>query len=332
MMRAKNNAMCLRHRTLFLGALFGLASSCSNSSSTGPVTPPPPVVFAAYAEPAWHPLDRSIIFNHTPLVRYYQDPSGRFIYEFDEAQSGIWMIRIDGSDQHRILPFTLNSPQWNPAGTSVAFSQGASVWTLSGTDSTLDEASLLKITGAERAFAPTWSPDGGTLAFSIHSGPAPGLYVVASTGGESRQVGQTGWRHPSWAPDGQSFAFVSQESTRLGVAIADTAGQGYLMLWGNRDAYASFPRWSPDGTEIAFTGRAGNGDRIELWLMGADGSGARRLTNSGVQDFFSWVPGGEEIAYVRYDRYDNSLENGTIWVVDLNTGVSRQLTQNTPSN
>jgi Tol biopolymer transport system component len=102
------------------------------------------------------------------------------------------------------------------------------------------------------------------------------------------------------------------------------------MLWSYRDGFASYPRWSPDGSKIAFAGQTSNTDRVQLWIMDADGGNPRRLTTTGVLDFFSWHPDGGAIAYTRYDRYDPSLVNGTIWIVDIASGTTRQLTVNTP--
>ena len=58
------------------------------------------------------------------------------------------------------------------------------------------------------------------------------------------------------------------------------------------------PAWSPDGSTIAFVSkRSGNSD---LYAMGADGSGTRRLTSTkGDEARPSWAPDGQRIVFAR---------------------------------
>jgi Tol biopolymer transport system component len=68
-------------------------------------------------------------------------------------------------------------------------------------------------------------------------------------------------------------------------------------------AYLWSPAWSPDGKQIAFTDTTARGD---LWVMNADGSGLRKLTNSrpftsGSPNYGArqpaWSPDGRTIAF-----------------------------------
>jgi Tol biopolymer transport system component len=56
------------------------------------------------------------------------------------------------------------------------------------------------------------------------------------------------------------------------------------------------PAWSPDGSKIAFISSTLH-TPADLWVMNADGSGARRLTSRGVQGF-RWSADGESIMFV----------------------------------
>ena len=81
------------------------------------------------------------------------------------------------------------------------------------------------------------------------------------------------------------------------------------------------PSWSPGGTMVVFTrlDTEGNG---EIWRINADGTGAKRLTNtSGDNAFPAWSPGGSRIVFAsnRYGSYD-------IFTMDLNGGTVRRLT------
>ncbi len=83
--------------------------------------------------------------------------------------------------------------------------------------------------------------------------------------------------------------------------------------------YASDPQISPDGTRVIYV-RASMDimrDRLrsELWLVNADGSGHRRLSDGGSP---RWSPDGTRIAYTA---------NGQIHVRWMDTGESATLTQ-----
>lgn len=47
--------------------------------------------------------------------------------------------------------------------------------------------------------------------------------------------------------------------------------------------------WSPDGGSIALAGNAGD-EPDQIWLVGNDGHGLRRLTSEGANDLVGWTP------------------------------------------
>lgn len=65
--------------------------------------------------------------------------------------------------------------------------------------------------------------------------------------------------------------------------------------------------------------------------MNADGTDKHKATLDTVGSGYSWSPDGTQIAYVRFNYDDHSYQNGTIWLVTVASGLSRQLTFNTPS-
>jgi Tol biopolymer transport system component len=90
----------------------------------------------------------------------------------------------------------------------------------------------------------------------------------------------------------------------------------------------SVPAWSPDGTEIAFSRMRGT--HSEISLISADGSELRSVptTRGGVLPVFA--PDGKSLAFSRFRREKHGLhgpyESTSVWIVDLETGESRQLT------
>jgi len=318
----------------FLLAGLCVLTSCSKSKDS-PLAPSPSNIFAPYWYPAWHPSGRAIVFEHDPLVRRYQDAQGKWVYVYSDSLAGESIVNIDGSGQRRLLPYSLKEPEWDSTGTTLAYQIGGTIATMAGSDTGLVTPSAKQITsGARSSMAPTWRSDGQALAYTVF-GPTSesGIYLCPSSGGDGLRVGDPSWRQPDWSPTSDSLVFVFSDATRRGIAVADTAGRGNRVVWAYPEADAYYPRWSPDGSRIAFVGRRSAAEgRIKLWTVNADGTGARPLTSTGTLDFFSWGPDGKEIAYVRYDYSDTSLANGTIWVVNVLSGVARQITYNTPSN
>ncbi|HXV85276.1 MAG TPA: DPP IV N-terminal domain-containing protein, partial [Gemmatimonadales bacterium] len=84
--------------------------------------------------------------------------------------------------------------------------------------------------------------------------------------------------------------------------------------------------YSHDGSRIAYVSdRDGN---PELYVMNADGSGARRLTDSpATEGSPSWTQDGARLVYA-----SNTSGNFQIWIVGLDGAEPRQLTQEPSSN
>src|SRR3954454_3930690 len=95
-------------------------------------------------------------------------------------------------------------------------------------------------------------------------------------------------------------------------------GSGVAVLSNARGGPGDFaPAWSADGTQVAFS-RSG-----AIWVMSADGSGARRVTDGSGDSDPTWSPDAARIAFVR-DR--------DIWTVDLAGGAATNLTADGPAS
>lgn len=116
------------------------------------------------------------------------------------------------------------------------------------------------------------------------------------------------------SPSGKQIAFSSgrdKRSTEL--YVMDIDGKNVTRLTDN-DNFEDAPGWSPDGKQIIFTrdikadndstpGRASNG---EIFIMNADGSNQRRLTNRpGFDGGPRFSPDGSRIAFYGKDEKGN---------------------------
>jgi len=85
---------------------------------------------------------------------------------------------------------------------------------------------------------------------------------------------------------------------------------------------AGFPAWSPGGRSIVYTGPGrGNLGGGALWIMNADGSGARPITHPGraVDLRAAWGPKGARIAF------DRLLGPADLWIVNVDGTGARRL-------
>ena len=128
-----------------------------DGSDLMPVTGPHSDDLSAYT-PAWSPDGTQIAFSgHTfdPVVK--------------KSLQSIYLSDIDGSDRVEITQPDLeaSAPAWSPDGRRLAFESQAndSIYLVNS-----DGTGLIRLTESGRAYDPEWSPDGGSILFTIVQG------------------------------------------------------------------------------------------------------------------------------------------------------------------
>jgi TolB protein len=170
---------------------------------------------------------------------------------------------------------------------------------------------------------PVWSPDGRKLVFvkRVERGGAPcrpvscdyEIYVMNADGTGLRRLTRNAVTEgsPVWLPDGRRIGFVRSIRDRNGrssrdaiyVINADGSDQRRLTLLPRGagvpgGALGGDLTWSPEGEKVAFVASALAG-RPDIFVMNADGSGLRNVTNTVTTSFdVTWSPDGQRIAYL----------------------------------
>jgi hypothetical protein len=129
-----------------------------------------------------------------------------------------------------------------------------------------------------------------------------------------------------FSPDGRRIVLsvaTGADAGGHGLAVIDLeAGRLVTVIGGSGEKELS-PAWSPDGKLIAFVRPLTTAFGSEIWVVGADGSGARRLRTATVgtpNRVFGWTPDSTRIGFSPVD-----FESTTYALLDLNGSVSGQL-------
>lgn len=173
--------------------------------------------------------------------------------------------------------------------------------------------------------SPSWSPEGGRIAFAGYQDDPDGeIYVIgADGGGLARLTEHSGPdRDPTWAPDGTRLAFFRSEIDAAGIWLMRADGTGKRLLPGTSDA-RGHPAWSPDGRRIAYETAGG------IVAISPDGTDKRMLTtptgptgDRGPE----WSPDSGTVVFERADPSDLD-----VFVVGADGAGLRNLTSDSPS-
>ena len=279
--------------------------------------------------PSWSPGDDRLVCSDLD----FSNPSRRR----RDRKSQLVVVELAGGGERSLpAPPDAIQPVWSPHGQRIAY------WGLVANTSQRDIFTIAADgSGAPVAVTndkaldwnPVWSPSGNELYFLSNRGGTMNAWRVVidersgKTKGEPEPVTLPAVyaRHLSLAANGSQLAFVRAEAhTSLFMARFDPVALSFeappTSIGDGRSSVASFGL-SPDETKIAYDTL---GDAQEdIWIMNADGTGRRRLTNDRWIDRDpTWSPDGKEVGF--YSDRDGETLNA--WAIGADGGGLRRLT------
>ena len=210
----------------------------------------------------------------TPAAATFPGANGRivFVNSRDGTNTNLYTMHLDGAG---LAPVTRDTdvrndqPDWSPDGTRLAFISNVDSGTLGKYDIyavQTDGNELARLTNTTSSAGPVWSPDGSKLAFGTYRDGNYDIYTMNADGSAPTNITQSASDevYVTWSPDGEEMAFAS-----------------------NRDAIPTDPPAQPL-------------DTLDLYVMRADGTNVRRLTDNTVMDTApDWSPDGRKLAFMR---------------------------------
>ena len=325
-----------------------------------------PVSLFTAGHPVWSPDWRRVAFiRQRGVYRTHGYRVARY--------SDIYVMNADGSGRRRLTrsPQHDGDPVWSPDGRRLAFVRvrggRSDIYVVDADGGGLRRLAhaiaFRPMPGAPSSgFAanPTWSPDGGRIAFMSNRDGTDDIFVVNADGSGLRNLTRSQgnrtriwhgrehkrifWSSPDeqWSPDGRKIVFRSERERpsaseraacrprcrRDEIFVINVDGSGLRRLTDNWRSDGA-PVWSPDGRKLLFLRSSWDSAHAsgDVYVMNADGSGQRNVTPSvryplATHSAPAWSPDGRKILFV-----SNRGGNGEVYTMNADGSGLRKLTQ-----
>jgi TolB protein len=173
------------------------------------------------------------------------------------------------------------------------------------------------------------------------------IYTAQSDGSRRRRLTRYGvyTAEGVLSPDGRKIVFTSLKDGDLDIYVMNVDGSGVKQLT-RQIGYDGGPWWSPDGKQIVYRAnhpstpsevkaytellaqRLVRPNKMDLWLMDADGSNQRQITHLGAASFGpSWTADGKRIVFSSNHHTEPRLGNFDLFLVNPDgTGLEQVTT------
>jgi len=253
----------------------------------------------------------------------------RIVTTLENPTGTLWRLRVGNAPvgETAATPISLTtgrgfSPRLGPGYLLYVSSKGASdgIWKLAdGAATELWSAPDARIIGG-----PEIAPAGRSIAFSVEQGGKTLLYVMNADGTGAQVLTESLDLRggPAWAPDGQSITTAASVDGTPHLFRVSREGVTTPLV----QEYAVDPVWSPLGDFLVYSG-ADIGTTFAVKAVTGTGSPSRfpNLTLTRGARRLRFFPGQHALVAMR-----GEIQHKNLWLIDLQTGAERQLTDLPP--
>jgi Tol biopolymer transport system component len=254
----------------------------------------------------------------------------RLVVALASPKRTLWRLRfadspVEVSTAARI-PLTTStgfSPRLGPNYLLYVSATGTSesIWrAANGTDTELWSGQGARVFGG-----PAISPDGKYVAFSVRQHGQTVLYVMQADGTNARIVTDSLDLQgaPAWTPDGQSITSAADDHGVPHLFRVPVDGRSPALFV---QEYSVDPTWAPDGRFVVYSGPdIGTTFSVKAVTAEAATHPLPALTLTRGARHLAFLPGGRALVLLR-----GEIQHKNLWLIDLETGAERQLTNLTP--
>lgn len=241
-----------------------------------------------------------------------QKDRAAYIIQNDSVSNEIWLVDLTTFDRKKLSECAdaiCSGMVWSPDGSRIVYehlsldSNGSGLPTLWWVDAATGAAQPVFQDSQIPGGNPRWSPDGDWLSYATPEGIR--LYQLEN--GESRVIANILGAAAMWSPNGKTILLrdvvIRHDQFVTQLFLYDLAAETLVNINPGEGFENTLAAWSPDGNLIAVVRRdlsVTRGDQI--WLMNADGSNARVLTNDAdaLHGSLNWSPDGNYLLYELY--------------------------------
>lgn len=247
------------------------------------------------------------------------DPTGKwmaFASTRNSRRSDIYLQRVSGQSVVQLTNDSADdvAPSFSPDGKKLAFcSTRSGNWDIYVMD--CDGRNVVQVTsGAAQDLYPSFSPDGTRIVYSSLSSQSDQweLWVADLEGGQKRMIGYG--LFPSWSPSKSVDRIAFQRARQRGsrwfsvwtLDLVDGEARRIAEVASSGNAAIVHPTWSPDGLRMTFSTIVDPQETVngrpkgqqDVWIMDADGTNRRRLTDGRGSNLMPWWGADNRIYFV----------------------------------
>ncbi len=263
-------------------------------------------------------------------------PTGKIVFNCQifktQASEQICIINADGTGFRRLTKDDGRRhyyPSISPDGRSVVYAAFTEPNVFDIFEMDIESGYTVQLTSKfGNLNAPEISPDGKWIVFKRWN---PNLqmdvmYIMQRNGENIERFTKIGGWDPTWSPDGGWILFASNVDGPIQLYAAKTNGRG-LHRVSNLPAIRGRSDWSPNGQYIVtYSGEAWH---REVYIMNADGSGARVLSPPGGNaQGAAFSPDSKWIVFTAYYDHYGDDHGCELYLLRVDGTDLRRLTDN----